>query len=182
MQKVDEFCSEPNELTGFPPSNEKIEAWKQKLKDNGVEEGSPVRLIGGLDSGKIVNFSYADTYTNDCGIGSTKNLGWFYRESDDACVYPIYTKTIGYMELAQSEVDNLLESSVAIGFKVSVNGSLKNLPFMFNILGENFTKNCEDNICETDFTDDFSDDDIHEDAVYTFKHLGDFYAWLEQNY
>jgi len=51
MSKV-YYCSKDNELTGFMPSEETIEQWLEKLRSNGVKEGSPVRLIGGCNAGK----------------------------------------------------------------------------------------------------------------------------------
>jgi len=104
-------ASTPNPLTGFPPSQETKEEWLKKIKDNGVEDGTEVLVIGGKDENKVVTFDSSRIYFDDCGVSSCDFLGWYYRVSDDKACKPIYikynTESIG-KELKFKNVDNVL--------------------------------------------------------------------------
>lgn len=176
MNKSD-FCSEDNELTGFVPTEETIQSWIEALKSKGLKEGSPVRLIGGFNAGKIVPFTFdrEKLKVNDCGIGPVDGLGWFYRVSDEACVYPIY-------EIHSSTFEDVNSKTCAIGFKA--NGC--NYILTYDIEGKPF-----DRVEMPNFTapidcisgcSRWARQNLTVDELYHFHKLNDLWAWLEQNY
>jgi hypothetical protein len=182
MSKVD-YCSQDNELTGFMPSEETIEQWLEKLRSNGVKEGSPVRLIGGCNAGKIVPFTFdrEKLKVNDCGIGPSDYLGWFFRVSDEACVYPIYDE----FENSMYEVETIGMKHCATGFK------LKGVNYLlgYNISGgeiSQFLSDESNGLQYIDCTDGCSEWLENKGGIgsklYGFYKLNDLWAWLEQNY
>lgn len=91
-------CSEPNALTGFPPTKEKEQEWLEKIRANGVKEGDEVLLVGGINENKVTTFTYdlEKLRFNDCGVTSKKfNGGWFYNQSTDKACKPLYLKLTG---------------------------------------------------------------------------------------
>jgi hypothetical protein len=174
---TDDYCSTPNPLTGFPPSKESVDTWMNKLKENGIVEGSPVRIIGGKDEGKIVSFSFNDICISDCGLGSKKYLGWFYRQSDEACVYPIFDIIDSSLEINNSDeyIKETNKKYCALGTKL-IDLNLNAL-MVLNIEG----KVLKESTCPVESSDALSDYNLTNE-IYAFKKLNDFWAWLEQNY
>jgi len=177
MSKVN-FCSEDNELKGFMPSEETIEQWLEKLRSNGVKEGSPVRLIGGCNAGKIVPFTFdrEKLKVNDCGIGPSDYLGWFFRVSDEACVYPIY-------EIHSSGFEDVNSKTCAIGLRAKD----RNYILTYDIQGLPFDRVEEVPTLTTPIDalagcERWAVKNLTVDQLYHFHNLNDFWAWLEQNY
>lgn len=172
------FTTTPNALTGFPPpSKETIDQWIEILKSKGLKEGSPVRLIGGTAEGKYFPFTFdrEKLLINDCGIGPLNQSGWFYRVSDEACVYPCF-------EVFSSEFIDVEAKTCAIGFK----SKGQNYILTYDIEGKPFDRketktspiDCLDG-CNVWAMENISGG---KDELYHFHKLTDLWAWLEQNY
>lgn len=116
-------CSEPNELTGYPITEEQKKKWLNKIRANGVKEGDEVLVIGGPSKDQVVTFSYDEDFLefSDCGVTREEWLGgWFYLASEDKACKPLYydfTNVVDHEgELEQKNA--VIVSTTAIGANI----------------------------------------------------------------
>lgn len=170
-----DWCSKENELRGFNPSEETVQEWLQKIKDNGVEDGTEVLVIGGLNENKVVTFNSKSIKESDCGLGSCDFLGWYYRVSDDKVCKPLYKK---YTEQSFIEANH---SESELGNMLGVTETEDGRKHCFILSYAGYSQNNIANLCEITTNDEFDqilDEPTNKHYVYVFNSAKEMFLYL----